>query len=66
MARLLSVIEGEGNGHALRFTAAAVAMHGLLASGAAEKHTADKVAKVAYDLGEAFLYETVQRLLPET
>lgn len=48
----------------VRVMAAAVAMHGLLASGAAEKHGAEKVAKVAYDVAEAFLVETVARTLP--
>jgi hypothetical protein len=50
--------------HSMRFTAAAVAMHGLLASGAANAHAAAKVAKVAYDMADAFLEETVSRMLP--
>lgn len=65
LARILDIVEQEGTGHALRFTAAAVAMHALVASGAANVHAADKVASVAYDLGEAFLFETAKRLIPK-
>lgn len=47
-----------------RMLAASLAMHGLCASGVAERHDAGKVAKIAWKLGDAFLEETVSQLLP--
>lgn len=66
IARILSTLDREASGgpHSIRFTAAAIAMHGLLSSGVAERQTAAMVAKVAYGCAEAFLEETVRRLLP--
>lgn len=64
-ARLVQLLEDAGSRHSLRFLAASIAMHGLCASGIAGSHTAAKMASVAYDLGDAFLEETVARLLPE-
>lgn len=64
IATLVAQLE-EGNQHSMRFLSAAFAMHGLLASGAALQFDAAKCAKVAYDIGEAFLVETVDRLLPK-
>lgn len=65
IAALREAIEHGADQHSLRFVAASIAMHGLLASGVAERVAADKVAAVAYDCAEAFLTETMRRLLPE-
>ncbi len=64
IARLRMLLDQEASTHSMLFLTAATAFGTLLASGAAEKHGASKCAAVAYDCADAFLQETVTRLLP--
>jgi hypothetical protein len=64
-AALRSLLD-QGDEHSMRLTAAGVAWHALIAgrAGAATQANKEIIAKAAWDLGDAFLEETVARLLP--
>lgn len=62
---ILARADTAGTHASMRMLAASAAHVTLLLSGAAREHKAEVVAKVAWDMGDAMLSETVTRLLPD-